>query len=335
MPAPRILVAYHSSDGHTTEIATRIAQLFEKSGASVDLVDAAHAPAPTGHDGVVLGDSIHAGRHSRALTRYLTRHVDEIRTMPNALFQVSLTSAKTDEKSAAEVRKYVDQLLEKTGFDPDIVGLFAGAVVYTRYGWLKRRMMRRIMAGAGQDTDTSRDYDYTDWDAVEHFAEHAFRLIAGAGQESEPQIRELVPQTTAQTDVTVAKDRMGEVFGPAYERLMSTLADQGVTPTAPPFARYLDVADDTAWRVTLGVPVATPFEPTDTVYAGELPGVRAAVAVHRGPYDGLPAAWAAAMDWVSREGLAVGGAPWESYVVADMDGTDPQSQRTEIVLPLA
>jgi menaquinone-dependent protoporphyrinogen oxidase len=30
--------------------------------------------------------------------------------------------------------------------------------------------MKRIARGATGDTDTSRDYEYTDWDAVETFA---------------------------------------------------------------------------------------------------------------------------------------------------------------------
>jgi menaquinone-dependent protoporphyrinogen oxidase len=31
-------------------------------------------------------------------------------------------------------------------------------------------MMRLIAGAAGGDTDTSRDYEYTDWEAVERFA---------------------------------------------------------------------------------------------------------------------------------------------------------------------
>ena len=58
MSEPRVLVAYHSADGHTAEIASRIAELIGKAGAVVDLSDAADAPPPTTYDGVVLGDSI-------------------------------------------------------------------------------------------------------------------------------------------------------------------------------------------------------------------------------------------------------------------------------------
>ena len=37
------------------------------------------------------------------------------------------------------------ELLDSTGFNPDIVAMFAGALVYTSYGWLKRHVMRAIM----------------------------------------------------------------------------------------------------------------------------------------------------------------------------------------------
>ena len=47
----------------------------------------------------------------------------------------------------------------------------------TRYNWLKRWMMRRIVAKAGGDTDTSRDYEYTDWEALRVFCEQFAKSI--------------------------------------------------------------------------------------------------------------------------------------------------------------
>jgi menaquinone-dependent protoporphyrinogen oxidase len=35
----------------------------------------------------------------------------------------------------------------------------------------KRLLMRMIVGHAGGDTDTTRDYEYTDWDAVERFTD--------------------------------------------------------------------------------------------------------------------------------------------------------------------
>ena len=53
---------------------------------------------------------------------------------------------------------------------------FAGALRYSRYGWLKRRLMRSIARREGGDTDTSRDHVYTDWDAVDRFAVDILRV---------------------------------------------------------------------------------------------------------------------------------------------------------------
>ena len=60
----------------------------------------------------------------------------------------------------------------------DVVGLFAGALVYTRYGWLKRRIMRRIAEADGRDVDTSRDHEYTDWQAVREFTTDFLTLLS-------------------------------------------------------------------------------------------------------------------------------------------------------------
>ena len=96
-----------------------------------------------------------------------------------ALFQVSLTSANPDEEHTATAHGMMQQLLEETGLDPDMVGLFAGALRYTQYGWLKRHVMGRIARSEGTDYDTSRDYEYTDWEAVDAFARDAAALFAG------------------------------------------------------------------------------------------------------------------------------------------------------------
>ncbi|MFB6354044.1 MAG: protoporphyrinogen oxidase, partial [Halobacteriales archaeon] len=43
-----------------------------------------------------------------------------------------------------------------------------------------------IAADATGDTDTSRDYEYTDWDAVERFAASFAELVADATTARQP-----------------------------------------------------------------------------------------------------------------------------------------------------
>lgn len=166
----RVLVVYHSVEGQTERVAARIDEVLRDEDVEVVLARAADAPSPDGFDGVVAGGSIHASNHSRQLTGYLRDHHEALNALPAALFQVSLTSADESPEKMAEAGQYVSSLLDATGFDPDIVARFAGALAYTRYGYLKRKLMVRIAGKDGGDVDTSRDHDYTDWEAVEAFA---------------------------------------------------------------------------------------------------------------------------------------------------------------------
>jgi menaquinone-dependent protoporphyrinogen oxidase len=167
---PKILVVFHTVEGQTAHIADRIASVLRAAGDTVDIAAVEEAPTPDRYDAVVAGGSIHAVHHSRQLVHYLEEHAGALNAMPAALFQVSLTSANPDEEHTAAAQGLVHELLGKTGFEPDIVGLFAGALVYTQYGWFKRQVMRAIVRREDGDTDMSHDYEYTDWNAVDQFA---------------------------------------------------------------------------------------------------------------------------------------------------------------------
>lgn len=172
----RVLVAFHSVEGQADKVAHRISDVLTGDGVSVDVMAIEDAPAPDGYDGVVFGDSIHAVHHSRQLAHYLRENVDAVNSRASALFQVSLTSANPDEAHTATALGLVHELTDATGFDPDMVGMFAGKLAYTQYGWMKKRIMRSIVKREGGDLDMTRDHEYTDWPAVDQFA-HDFALL--------------------------------------------------------------------------------------------------------------------------------------------------------------
>ncbi|MEL7155458.1 MAG: flavodoxin domain-containing protein [Actinomycetota bacterium] len=190
MSGLRLLVVFHSGEGHTAAVAERIGATIGETGATVEVVGADRAPGPEGFDGVLVGGAIHFGRHGSPLRRYLERHGSALATMPLAVFQVSLTSATDDDEHRATAHQLLADLIDPAGLDPDVVGFFAGSLAYTRYGWLKRRLMRTIARGEGVDTDTDADHDYTDWDAVEQFALDA---VAAAQQAKHPGPRRALP----------------------------------------------------------------------------------------------------------------------------------------------
>jgi menaquinone-dependent protoporphyrinogen oxidase len=169
----RILVLYASTHGHTAKIAARIAAALEADGATVDLRELRAnetEPAPPDYDAVILGASIHAGHHQRALVQWAERHHTALDLTPSAFFSVCLTAADDTDESRAATRGYIDDFVEQTGWTPGRSVTFAGAVQYREYGVATRAVMRLLMRHMHHPTDASQDHDYTDWDAVERWA---------------------------------------------------------------------------------------------------------------------------------------------------------------------
>jgi menaquinone-dependent protoporphyrinogen oxidase len=183
---PRVLVAFHSSEGQTEKIAEHIGDILELQGARPDVVDADADPSPDDYDGVVVGDSIHVGHHSPSLVKWLLGHAADLDGRPTALFQVSLVSANRDADHTAAAERLVQELRDETGFAPDEVAMFAGALAYTKYGWLTRRVLRSIAAKERGSTDMSKDHEYTDWADVEHFAHDFFATLASRPSRARP-----------------------------------------------------------------------------------------------------------------------------------------------------
>lgn len=177
-----ILVCYGTGEGQTARVAERIADVLDERGHEVTLVDAEDPPpglSVADFDAAILGSSIHVGTHQPAVLTFAVDHRDALAERPTAFFQVSLSSATDDPERRAEAAGYVDRFVENAGWQPDRVGLFGGALRYSAYGFLTRLLMKRIAREATGDTDTSRDYEYTDWAEVEAFANDVGAFVEG------------------------------------------------------------------------------------------------------------------------------------------------------------
>jgi menaquinone-dependent protoporphyrinogen oxidase len=174
------LVVYASTHGHTAKIATRVAESLRESGAEphVHELSGRDEIAPGDYDGVIVGASIHASHHQREVVDWVKHHAITLGDMPSAFFSVCLAAAEEDDESRAHARKYVEDFVDETGWTPRLTQTFAGALQYLEYNFPTRLAIRLMMKRAGHPTDTSRDYDFTDWVAVERFGRECAALSA-------------------------------------------------------------------------------------------------------------------------------------------------------------
>jgi len=180
----RILVLYGTTDGQTARIAETVADAMRTQGAEVDLADAAtRNPAPDEYGAVVVAASVHAGGYQRPVQRWVQGHAAALRNRATAFVSVCLGVLQHDPVVDRELRTITNQFLTTTGWQPSVIKVVAGALPYTKYNWVKRWMMRRIVRKAGGDTDTSRDYEYTDWDDVRRFGRDFAAQAQGMSRE--------------------------------------------------------------------------------------------------------------------------------------------------------
>lgn len=183
MVAPRLLLIYATEEGHTHSIAEYIGLGAMERGFAVDMFPIERAPEPPlteAHRAVILGSSVHMGRHDPRLVSFAHRHAKELAARPTGFFSVSLSAASPDPKRRDEARGYVVDFLSASGLSPQVRAEFAGALLYTQYGSLKRFLLRQVAKTAGLSTDTSRDHVYTSWRAVDAFTKE---VLARAGVE--------------------------------------------------------------------------------------------------------------------------------------------------------
>jgi len=179
----RVLIVHASREGQTLRIAERLADTLRETGHEVRLARSDPFPGIGGHDGVIVAASVHLGRHPRHLERAIRAHRTVLEHMPTAFLSVCLMAAGEDPLQRTEADGYLQTFLQRTGWRPDLAGTVAGAVRFSRYGFLKNRYMRAMTRGEGLG-DGASDHEFTDWNDVRRFAE-AF----GALLESVPRPR--------------------------------------------------------------------------------------------------------------------------------------------------
>jgi menaquinone-dependent protoporphyrinogen oxidase len=185
--APHVLVLFGTTEGHSARVAAAFGETLQGEGCAVEVVDAAAgSPEAGAFDAVIVVASVHAGDYQSEVMRWTRRHARTLNAIPSAFVSVSLGVLQDDPKVQAESQAIRDRFVERTGWTPAATLPVAGALQYSRYNFVKRLLMQRIAAQAGGDTDTRRDYDYTDWKALAAFARRFAKRVKTARAAATP-----------------------------------------------------------------------------------------------------------------------------------------------------
>lgn len=172
----RILIVYASRHGQTQRVAERLARVTRAAGAETLLHEISTLPRDVQLrtcDVVVLASPIYFGRHAKTIERFVIAQRANLAKVKTAFLSISGAARAAQSRPMAE--ENAQKFVAKTRWTPDRVELIAGGEAYTRYGFFTMFIMKRLNKKLGKVVDTTRDYEFTDWDAVDRLG----RELAG------------------------------------------------------------------------------------------------------------------------------------------------------------
>ena len=168
-------VFYATSEGHTRSIAERVADrlrhhAFDSRAIAIVSEESSHLSWDSVR-GVTIAASVHAGRHQAEARAFARLHAAPLSALPSMFISVSLAAASSNPDEVRAARELATGFVASTGWQPTTIGSVAGALAYTKYNWLIKRIIRRIARKEGGSTDMTRDHVYTDWEQVDALAD--------------------------------------------------------------------------------------------------------------------------------------------------------------------
>ncbi len=150
-----------------------------------------------------------------------------------------------------------------------------------------------------------------------------------------PQIVEIEEQEALAFRGEVMIPEMPDFFGKAFTAVWAAAGQAGVEIIGPPFAFYPAMPTDTV-IIEAGAPVASaPEDIPGEVHRLVLPGGRAVVAIHIGPYETMEKTYAALQAWMAQNGVVPAAGMWEIYLTDPETEPDSSKWQTKIVWPIA
>lgn len=171
----KALIVFGSRYGSSTEIAEEIGKTMENEGANVDLVNLRKNKVDNivNYDLIIVGSGIKMGKWTKEPLKFLNKNKSTLQDKKVALF-VSCGAPLSGKKKMDEAMKlYLEKVAnENLSGEPVSMGLFGGVFDPDANNGLMYKMAMKMAKKGFEEkgVDTSKRYDYRDWDEIRDWA---------------------------------------------------------------------------------------------------------------------------------------------------------------------
>lgn len=179
MEKTRVLIAYTSRFGSTSEISQEISDILKQGNVVVDLIDlrgvSGKVPNLSDYKGVIIGSGIRMGRWTKEAINFLKKNREELDQKLLGVF-VSSGKAANPETYDLALENYVQTPLRKLGLlRPDVMTEAFGGVFdlssSNSYSFFEKKMIKRIArSNAGFIVKDGKMNDFRNWQLIREWA---------------------------------------------------------------------------------------------------------------------------------------------------------------------
>tara|TARA_Y100001949_G_scaffold174427_1_gene181866 strand:+ start:838 stop:1341 length:504 start_codon:yes stop_codon:yes gene_type:complete len=158
---------YSSSNGQSLKICEALNKNKESLIIDMDMLKTTKLD---NFDQIVIGASVKYGDHNKKVYEFVKKNRVLLEKKKTVFFSVNATARKS-EKNTPKTNPYIIKFLKKTNWTPDHIGVFAGMIDFPNYNFIEKYIIKLIMWITNGPTDTSKTFEFTNWEDVKKFSE--------------------------------------------------------------------------------------------------------------------------------------------------------------------
>jgi menaquinone-dependent protoporphyrinogen oxidase len=172
----KVLVAYASLCGTTGGVAEAIGQALCDRGAAVDVRLVKNVNDISFYDAAIIGSAVRSSSWWPEAIAFVERNKEALSRIPVVYFLTCLALYHDTEKSRKVARSYMEPVLNAApAVQPLDIGLFAGALDYSKLTWMYRMVMKSKMKKKGVP-----EGDFRNWEAIRAWTEGLYLSLLAA-----------------------------------------------------------------------------------------------------------------------------------------------------------
>lgn len=159
-----VIIAFGTVEGQTGKIARFIEKLAKEAGEDVHIINTSDHSSTVNFEAVesvILAASVHERKHPKKFEVFVASEQKALAKARTLMISVSMSAAFSEGHD--EAQDYLDEMKMRTGLDPDVEMLVAGAIKSREYDYYATQVLKHVVLRGRSFDPANQEHEFTDW----------------------------------------------------------------------------------------------------------------------------------------------------------------------------